>query len=114
MDCVCSYDDSPTLFDERIQKARKNHKCSECHTIIKKNEYYERMRSLYDGDWYTYKHCMKCSEAFAIAEQAGMCPLYEGLMECISEVFCDIDDKYQEYFKKVVPHFVPDYWFDEI
>lgn len=67
-DCnVCAiedegYCDSPEFCHEKIVKARKPHKCCECHDEIPAGAKYESCTGKWDGDLQTYKTCMLCVE----------------------------------------------------
>lgn len=58
LDCDCDYS---AVWDERKLRARKEHRCSECHGTIKRGETYTRIASLYDGRWTTIRRCEDCS-----------------------------------------------------
>jgi len=67
MDCSCIDIDSsdypgPKLFKEKIVKARKQHKCSECDADIQPGERYENASGVWDGEFSTHKTCSICCE----------------------------------------------------
>lgn len=51
-----------TMESHRTRRARKAHKCGECQEEIKIGGQYEESRSLFDGQWTTFKTCELCSE----------------------------------------------------
>ena len=55
--------DGPNEF-EHIEhpKARKPHKCSECHRVIAVSEQYERFTGKFDGSLFCIKVCSECAE----------------------------------------------------
>lgn len=59
MSCYCDYEPS-TVWDERIVRARKQHRCCECRGAIRVGESHSRIGSLFDGRWQTYRMCGDC------------------------------------------------------
>lgn len=53
-------DDYPEFSDCKIVKARKIHKCSECHRDIAIGQQYERFSFKFDGHMYCEKTCLDC------------------------------------------------------
>lgn len=65
--CAClgsDYDDcEPSdFYDEKNPKARREHKCGECHRIIARGETYNRAAGKSDGSMWTFKTCSICDE----------------------------------------------------
>lgn len=59
--CVVDYDgDCSDIWTEVERRARKIHRCSECHRDIVKGEQYTYVSSLYDGSWSHYHVCLGC------------------------------------------------------
>lgn len=54
--------DKPTLFDVKIVRAKKIHKCIECWAEISIGDEYEYCKGLWEGEWAYYKTCLECSE----------------------------------------------------
>lgn len=52
----------PDVFSQAIVKARKQHKCCECGTIIPQGHMYERSAGVWDGTGMTYHTCPSCAE----------------------------------------------------
>lgn len=51
-------------FDTSSQvKARKLHRCCECHGAINPGDTYEKFFVVHDGDASNFKTCQKCAEA---------------------------------------------------
>lgn len=60
--CNCSVTDyviSGVSFTD-MRRARKPHKCGECHRTIEPGETYEDCRQLFDYGWDRYKTCLGC------------------------------------------------------
>jgi hypothetical protein len=51
-----------TLSDAKIVKAHKQHQCEECGKVIQVGEKYERLTSLYEGEWSRMEVCLICRE----------------------------------------------------
>ena len=67
MDCSCvAYGQGegcgPECMFTTIRRARKEHKCVECHEKIHKGEKYEYISGIWDGEPHSYKTCLPCSE----------------------------------------------------
>lgn len=56
-------DEYPEFYDERVVKARKLHKCCECHIPIPIGVEYQRIVGKWDGQLSTFKTCMQCAAA---------------------------------------------------
>ena len=52
----------PSVFSERYRNAHKDHKCCECHRIIKAGERYHFAKGCWEGKWYEFKTCEECDE----------------------------------------------------
>ena len=67
MDCSCQIDtgydadSNPGFVHERMRKARKTHKCSECHRVIAINEIYVYVTGVWDGEFSSFKTCVDCA-----------------------------------------------------
>jgi hypothetical protein len=106
MDCSCSidyteHDNDPELYDEKIVKSRKDHKCSECRRVIKKGEHYKRIKGLWDGYFSTYKHCADCQ---SIAKEFFHSFNFECLLDDLWEFIRDSDGEVsQTCISKLTP-----------
>lgn len=78
MDCYCDYDDAPTAFNEGPQKAKKQHKCSECGGNIRPGETYTKTWGVWDGSVCTFKRCTDCQSFldWALAHVKCICWSY--------------------------------------
>jgi hypothetical protein len=56
------YDGSYDFFSTERVRARKPHRCEECHQIIPVGSVYERHSGKFDGDFYSGKACLLCAE----------------------------------------------------
>lgn len=54
--------ESPSFFSDKIVKAKKEHRCSECKEAIPIKTQYEYASGCWDGDFQVYKTCMSCVE----------------------------------------------------
>lgn len=64
--CDIGHGESPRFFEETFPKARKDHICCECSSVISPGEKYQRVSGLWD-DFATFKTCLFCND---IREQA--------------------------------------------
>lgn len=51
--------DQPKAFNTLTRKARKDHKCCECQTTIKKGDSYQYSSGVWDGPD-SFKQCLRC------------------------------------------------------
>lgn len=49
---------------ERTHKARTEKKCCSCGTKISKGESYTRYSGMYEGDFYSVRHCDVCARGY--------------------------------------------------
>lgn len=71
---------------KRISTARKNHQCCECgHTIVPGEEY-ETVAGKWDGEFYTVKTCIPCTDLRdALSDISNGCVVYGALGEAYAE-----------------------------
>ena len=64
MECSCTisidHDSAPSCTKKKIQKARKQHVCTECGGKILPGEEYEYYSGTWDGEADTFKTCLDC------------------------------------------------------
>ncbi len=64
MKCACTinidYDGESSFHKQKIQTARKKHRCYECLKDIQPGEKYEYVSGVWDGDLLVYKTCLDC------------------------------------------------------
>ena len=58
----------PVCYALKQRVARKEHKCIECHGIIKKGELYDFHSGVWDGQGQSFKVCLDCEELRAEME----------------------------------------------
>jgi len=57
--CQCD-GERPDLYEERVIKARKDHRCYECSGVIPKGEHYNRAKGMWDGEFSSFATCGDC------------------------------------------------------
>ncbi len=53
--------ESPDVMTTTHPKARKQHRCCECHGAIMPGEQYEKITGIWNGEPETYKTCAVCA-----------------------------------------------------
>jgi len=66
--CTLGNAEWPEIYTESMPKARKQHKCCECHSQIDKGEQYWRIDGKWDGEFTSYKMCLVCETIFKEAQ----------------------------------------------
>ncbi len=51
---------APSCYGVEMRKARIEHKCCECHGIIKRGETYNYHHGVWDGEGASFKVCVDC------------------------------------------------------
>ncbi len=59
MSCYCDYEPA-SAYVKTTHKAKKQHKCYECHRAINQGEVYEKVWGIWEGDAVTVKTCQRC------------------------------------------------------
>lgn len=68
---MCMWDggeDSPQVYRSKVQRTRKQRKCSECGRPIEIGESYQNVFMVYDGDastWIMCQHCLVAAQWLA-------------------------------------------------
>jgi hypothetical protein len=57
-----SYDNYPSVFNERHHKAKKAYRCSECNCWIWPGEIYLHIWGVWEGTASTYRRCERCEK----------------------------------------------------
>jgi len=90
--CGCIYVDSSdsvaSFVTERVQTARKEHKCFECGRKILPGEKYETASGVWDDRWDTYKTCEDCLSVRAEFFCDGF--FYGDIWSNVAEHVCDL------------------------
>lgn len=83
MECYCDYDEVARVYEAKVVIARKTHRCNECGIAIAPREQYERVGSLFDGQWRTYRTCSRCLDLreFVKAHVPCFCWCHENMRE---------------------------------
>lgn len=55
-----SCDETYDVYDERVVRARKPHRCGACRETILPGHRYCRIGVVFDGEARTYKRCVRC------------------------------------------------------
>lgn len=90
---MCDIDscESPEFFVEKMRKARKEHICDECGSVIDKGEFYQHVSAKWDGVVQTVKTCEFCKDVRIMAEnfyyEDGICVPYCSLWDCVDMDF---------------------------
>lgn len=80
-----------TLLSERVVRARKEHRCTECRACITVGELYTRRSSVYDGHLSAQKLCAECArDEKEFASEHGVGWFGGGWLEFLSE--CIVGD----------------------
>lgn len=89
--CSCvyvDYDGNEEFSQHKTVRARKTHKCCECHREILIGEKYEYVFGKWDGDTYTHKTCLDCMSVRDSFFCAGY--IYEMIWEHLWEHLSDL------------------------
>jgi hypothetical protein len=81
--CSVEVEEMPEFCVTDIVKAKKEHKCCECHDKISVGEKYERVKGKWGGEFSTFKTCLICKSI-----REDYCPVgweYGGLRETLYE-----------------------------
>lgn len=76
MECYCDYD-APSVYNKTTPKARKQHKCYECGSVIDAGEKYENVFGVWDGDGSTFKTCSRCLDLRNFVEDNVPCVCWQ-------------------------------------
>ena len=108
--CACiigDYDDCCEVeLQNKMVKARKNHKCCECGRVIEKGEKYEYCVAVWDGDLRTFKTCHGCKiirdELFCDGWAYGEVwrDIWENIADIAVSCFSDLILKLPDYTKE--------------
>ena len=71
--CECYDYDTPSVFSETTQAARKEYQCTECRQPIMPGETYVRIFGVWDGVARTYFNCERCNDLAAAFQDVGYC-----------------------------------------
>ncbi len=57
---MCLVSEPCDVWNETHRRARKEHQCTACDMAIRRFESYIEIRSLFEGDWETYRVHLNC------------------------------------------------------
>lgn len=99
--CICDLD-PPRFYREDIRKARKQHKCCECETVINPGDTYADIFGVWD-DADSFKQCQKCNELGSKLSQDNKCgyPLGQLNQELIDSDYLAKDENTKQWFSQV-------------
>lgn len=60
-----------TVYNKRVRRARKSHRCSACHLSIQPGERYMAVFWAYDGIGWSLKRCGRCETVYVHLQQLG-------------------------------------------
>lgn len=85
--CDC---ERPEFFDVQEPKARREHRCCECHRAIQPGETYCVSSGKWDGQFDSFKQCHECATLFVSFGRYSdasddCCVSFGGLWESVSE-----------------------------
>lgn len=61
----------PVELDRSWRKARKEHRCFACLETIRKGDRYHHVAQVYDGEFATFAHCVRCMSIIKALWAAG-------------------------------------------
>lgn len=64
MSAWCGDSETPTVYEERERKARKEHHCDACGETIKPGQVYCNTFGVWDGNADTIKRCSRCDAIY--------------------------------------------------
>lgn len=79
------------FYTASMPKARKKHKCDLCGQTIEKGQQYSYFTGKYDGEFFTTRHCLPCSEIIdAYCDRIGEQEYDEdGVQDWLRDTYCD-------------------------
>lgn len=107
-DCSCDYEPVSFLVEEKIKKARKKHRCAECHGNVAVGEPYSRRRFGFEGSVYNEAICVRCDDLIKWATISVPCfcygfgNLFEDLHSMVEQVSGDVPGFVFEWGRKIV------------
>lgn len=109
--CDCDIDDDPPSFwaVNRVKRARKPHKCDECHGPINIGEGYRRSIGVWEGDFLSFEECFLCEELreWAVISMPCFCAyeigtLHERVRAMVKDVAPKTPGFFMEYGRRMV------------
>lgn len=97
---------APSAFRSVVRKARKAHKCCECHEDINSGDQYQYSSGVWDGEPRDYKQCLNCGVIFEAMTHSGEEVCFTQLRDYLIDSDCIIPDELIVFAKNidVEPH----------
>ena len=90
------------VYGHKLRKARKEHKCCECHGKINKGEQYHYHHGIFDGETCDYKVCLDCELLRAECDKDIKYPEEMTHFEGLVDVVVSIKRELPELFNSLV------------
>lgn len=65
---IDGYENPPSVFERKLVRARKAHRCCECLREIQRGKLYWRIFGVWDGEAQSYKVCERCERVRSMIE----------------------------------------------
>tara|TARA_R110001606_G_scaffold379922_1_gene540169 strand:- start:390 stop:725 length:336 start_codon:yes stop_codon:yes gene_type:complete len=92
---------APSAFRSVICKARKAHKCCECHVVINIGDQYQYSSGVWDGEPDDYKQSLGCGEIFDAVTRDGGEVCFTHLRDFLFDSDCNHADE-RAVFAKII------------
>ena len=120
-DCSCVYFytndfEGPSCYAQTFRKARKTHRCYECHSEIRRGDRYEEVTGVWDGRPDRFRTCLDCvsvRDAFFCDgfEYGGVWEyLHEHLRNCAHTTPTEALARLTPYAREEVCSFIEKQW----
>jgi hypothetical protein len=83
--CSCTEWDPCDIWWDSYPRARKHYTCCECDCSIEPGDRHQRVNSLFEGNWETFRTCLVCARI-----RKDYCAPMMGLRETLQEML-DVD-----------------------
>ena len=80
------------FYNDKVQRAKKEHKCEFCNQIIKIGEKYHRQSGKYDGDFFDrclHMTCNKMISTYCAEEKEYEDISYDGVIDWLRDKHCN-------------------------
>lgn len=84
--CSCDEAERFDILSQKTVRARKQHRCCECHRTIEPGEHYENIRGVCCGEMVIMKTCPFCVRVRDDLVSMHYCVVYEGLWELVGQI----------------------------
>ena len=85
--CYCDDGPTPSIYDVRVYRAKKQHVCEECSRKIQKGELYERVFGVWEGRPEVFRSCEHCRDLRVWVSNSVpcFCPAHGGMDQQMRE-----------------------------